>query len=328
MARGRGGGGAAGRLSGGAAAGGDFYIGRVKLRIHWGASIQMNLYSLLFQRTMSSNSDKVFDELLKVANSVDPPKRERKVTHEIFIKEMLCFLKEVRGWRSIKEKKDRNNNEISYQTFYYRFCKWRKNKVFETTWKRLVELYAKQQLEKDPSWFKELYLDSTMVKNVRGHKKDDIGKNYKEKGHKGTKLSMMCDKNKVPLSCVSYASNIHDIHTVEDTLESIVCPLKTHGNLIHIVGADKGYQNANLNEQIEEKMKFRIVHYPKKNCKNKKKTQNRYERRALKHRTRIENMFCRLDQFRRIHLRQESGMNSYKAFNFLALAIMVSKHLR
>lgn len=272
---------------------------------------------------MSTKSLEILaQELLKHSLKLDPPKRKRKLDHETFIAQMLVFVKELRGWRSLQ------TPSVTYHAFYKRFCKWKKKKVFEYTFEMLTELYATQQLDEDPFWFKELYLDSTMVLNAKGI--DRVGYDYKHKGHFATKLSIICDKNKVPLSCVSFEAQVADIKTVESTIESIPCPLRRHQSVLHLVAADKGYQGKKVACALERSTRFRLVTPPKKNNREKKrfKDMRRAEKKVLKKRHKIENLFATMDQFKRVKERNETMMASYEAFNFLVMAIITTRHLR
>ena len=47
----------------------------------------------------------------------------------------------------------------------------------------------------------------------------------------------------------------------------------------------------------------------------------------LFHRHKIENLFCRLDKFRRLHLRVDNYIQNYEAFNHLAMSLITCKFL-
>jgi hypothetical protein len=46
-------------------------------------------------------------------------------------------------------------------------------------------------------WFKNEYIDSTMIRNLQGI--DMIGRNYQDKFKFGTKISVICDDLGIPI---------------------------------------------------------------------------------------------------------------------------------
>jgi hypothetical protein len=63
-----------------------------------------------------------------------------------------------------------------------------------------------------------------MIRNKQGIK--CIGKNYLDKFKNGTKSSFIFTENGIPLSLFCIKSNIHDVNTVEDTINNSILNLK------------------------------------------------------------------------------------------------------
>ena len=50
-------------------------------------------------------------------------------------------------------------------------------------------------------------------------------------------------------------------------------------------------------------------------------------RNRLKRRHKIENLFCRLDKFKRLHVRVDKHLAVYEAFNMLAMILLTLPHI-
>ena len=66
---------------------------------------------------------------------------------------------------------------------------------------------------------KDLYIDSTMTKNINGS--EYIGPNHYDRNKNGNKISIVVTKTGIPIGLKLAPSNIHDINLVEDTLDNI-----------------------------------------------------------------------------------------------------------
>jgi hypothetical protein len=128
----------------------------------------------------------------------------------------------------------------------------------------LLNLYAEECLRIEPGWFKSIFIDTTMIKNLAGV--DCVGGNPTDRGRLGSKVSVLCDKNKVVVGAVLYPANKSDGKTVAETIDAVSCSLK-HDNrrTVHVVG-DKAYGSAE-NRQLLKTMRMRLVAESKKNVK-------------------------------------------------------------
>jgi putative transposase len=210
----------------------------------------------------------------------------------------------------------------SFHAVYKRFRRWKELGAFEKIWIHVVNEYSDQQLINDVNWFKTLFIDSTMIKNVGGC--DELGKNPSDRGRLATKMSIICDVDEIPISCSFYPANKNDILTVEESVEKIACRIKWDGRIVNTIAGDKAYVSRTISQKLRNH-NIRLISPPKKRS---PRVLSNSDKTILKSRCKIEHVFCRLDKFRRIHCRHEKNLNSYAALNFLAMAIIVCKKLR
>jgi hypothetical protein len=127
----------------------------------------------------------------------------------------------------------------------------------------LFEKYKTSRLSKDATHFTNLYIDTTMIKNLAG--RDCTGGNPTDRGRLATKVSIIIDKNKIPVSePVFYPANKNDISTIEGTIDKMPFDLRIDGRRT----GDKAYRSKVLARTILLTKKIRIVAQPKKNEKH------------------------------------------------------------
>jgi transposase len=252
-----------------------------------------------------------FKNIITIIDSLDPPKRIRKINNLEVLEEVLYLLKTGIQWSCLRPK------VCSRHAVYKRFRKWIKDDIFNKTWIKLLQSYSQKRLEADKHWFKELFIDTTMVKNVYGS--DCVGKNPTDRGRKATKVSMICDKAGVPIALVSYPANVSDICTIVETVKNIPCRLKKDKRYSNFLVGDKGYVSKVVKSDLK-KDKINLVTPIKKRSKNKL---SKDEKSLMYQRHKIENLFCRLDKFKRLFLRQERQISCFEAFNKLAMTLIL-----
>jgi transposase len=261
--------------------------------------------------------------LLDIINERDPEIRKRKVSNEEALDEIIDLLKSGQPWRYLRPKCG-----CSYSCIYKRFANWTNASVFESGWKTLLEMYSTQQLEKNVNWFKDIYIDSTMVKNICG--RDFLGPNPTDRGRLGSKISSICDNNQVPLSCTFYGANVGDSTTTMESFESIPteCRLRIdRRTTINLIG-DKGYISSADKNRLRRSRVNLTTPYKKDSRESRiPHSMSDKTKLKLKNRHHIENIFCRMDKFKRIIIRQEQLMLYYSGWNFLACALVTAAHL-
>lgn len=109
----------------------------------------------------------------------------------------------------------------------------------------------------------------------------------------------------------------HDSQTIEKSLDSLLINSKK-SKKIHLIG-DIGYMRTKKDkEKILKNYNVEIIHPQKKNQKDKTSEKNK---KLLKERYVIENIFCKLKKFDRICMRKDKLTSTFKGFLFLATII-------
>jgi transposase len=252
------------------------------------------------------------NKVLSILEDSDPVLKSRKLSHVMCLECILKILKKGLVWRDI------GIDGIHYTTFYKRFAKWAKLNVFKSIWHCLIDLYVSKKLKVSKTWFKVLFIDSTMVKNING--RDCIGRNHYDRNRFATKVSMICDDNKVPLASTFYPANKHDATTITDTLDALVKNIMPDKRCIHNLVADKGYIiSSSKRVDIESNYNTKLITPKRKN----QKIQTTYDaKKLLKNRICIEHLFRTLDFYKRIKNREEHNIQHYECMNFLAMSII------
>ena len=174
-----------------------------------------------------------------------PHERKHKIATIDVLKYSFLILQTGSPWSIL----DKMHLHCSSSTIYKTFNKWCKLGIIEKIWIDVVKTYIQKRLCEDKYAFKNLIIDSTMIRNIQGI--DVIGRNYQDKHKYGTKISAICDMNKIPLSFLFYPSNVHDIATINESLDAI--PLSTtvnnrfKGNLL----GDKGYRSKEKKVELQ-----------------------------------------------------------------------------
>lgn len=110
-----------------------------------------------------------------------------------------------------------------------------------------------------------LFIDSTNIRNKNG--KRFIGSNYQDKFKNGNFITIICDKNKVPVIVNIVKAKIHDAkilsnsNQINKSLNGIVNDVKL--NKIILVG-DKSYILNKFKKKILNKRNIKLVHHIEK----------------------------------------------------------------
>jgi hypothetical protein len=270
-----------------------------------------------------------FNFVLDVINQIDPEQRNRKISNKLALLEIEEVLRSGTQWRKMKP------NVGSCWSYFRRFSKWRRLNVFKIAWEELLELYANKQLDAHPKWFKDIYIDSTLIKNVNGT--DCVGKNPCDRGRLGTKVSVICDDNFVPISYSHYGANVADSKTMLESYDAIACKLKIDDRCTNNLIGDKGYIAA-VEEEILKSVGTNLLTLRlrcsaakqrpfKVNAALKTQYLSLEQRKKLYKRHKIENVFCRMDKFRRIFYRNDRFISSFANWHYLAMCIMTMEGL-
>ena len=129
-------------------------------------------------------------------------------------------------------------------------------------------------------------------------------------------MSVLCER--IPISCVPFPANRNDCTTVQDTVNAVQCELRSRG--VCVVG-DKAYSTENIKTFLKQ-CKMRPVTESKKNAKVKRRL-NAADMQRLKKRHVVENLFCRVKQFKRIRNRFTTLSSVFEAELQTTLCILL-----
>ena len=248
----------------------------------------------------------------------DPPQRSRKLDNKTAFECLLYVLQTGVSWKHAPAV------GCSSSAVYKRLRHWVKHGVIKSVWHHLYSHYKSERLQADPGWFKTVFIDSTMIKNLAGV--DVVGPNPTDRGRLGSKISVICDDARVPLGCVLYPANKHDCLTVEATFESIASPLLTdRRRTIHVCG-DKAYGTKAIGAFLTSKSMRQVVE-SKRNARAPRRL-TKGDKEKLRRRHKIENFFCRLKQFKRIRHRMDALAVVYEAQVLLAFCSIIMPQIQ
>lgn len=237
------------------------------------------------------------------------PGRPEKLRKYDYLKEILYVLRTGIQWNQLRGK-------LHWSTYYKKFCKWAKHGIFSSAFE-LVQKVLKRSGFLNENSYKTMYVDATMVKNVKGT--DLVGINHYDRGRKGSKMSLLVSKEGIPLNLKMVSANVHDLRAFQEQIKTI--KIKFVGS--RIIG-DKGYSSKDLKKTLK-KNHISLITPTKKNQKSKNSSE---EKEALKVRNLIENVFSWVQQRRRIRLRYEVKSIHYLEFYYLCLIeIIVRKKI-
>ncbi|AYV76968.1 MAG: hypothetical protein Barrevirus6_6 [Barrevirus sp.] len=210
-------------------------------------------------------------------------------------------------WRAIKGAK------LHFTTYHKFFQKLVGLAIFEMTYKILLLTYYKN----DPDKIKNLFIDSTMIRNING--KDNTGKNPSDKNKNGNKITVLVNDIGIPISIHLATANVHDATLIDATVNSsIIKIIKSR-----IIG-DKGYINPTVKNKLKRTANIKLI-YPYR-C-NQKAKNTTFEKNLLNKRHIVENFFSWLKRNRRIQQRYDSKSDNYLNFIYLGLIVIISKKI-
>lgn len=193
------------------------------------------------------------------------------------------------------------------KTIYNLFNKYINDGIFERCYKKVLNLYYNRRGK--ISFFHAT--DTSFVKNIFGI--DLLGRNPTDRGRNASKLSVIVDDNGVVFSLDFHEANKNDCTLLGNVLDKFIIKTKTKKVKFY---ADKAYDTKNCREQIEK--------YRYKNCVSRKGFNESHKE---KYRYIVEHSFSWLDLYRRLIVRYEKKIKTYREFTFLALFIITSRKI-
>jgi transposase len=204
-------------------------------------------------------------------------------------------------WRGLER-----NGGAAPMTVYHYFNLWSKRRVFEKAFEDLATTYMRT------SPAKPLVVDTSFVKNIYGV--EVVGRNPTDRGRKATKVSLLCDERGAPLHVCYHKANKSDCQTLGHLLSSAASkygPLSAHGELL----ADKGYDSAQCRSLCASHSLQQLI--PKRRAPQDRVLNGR--------RCVVERVFGQIDRFRRVIVRYDAKMHSFRSFHALACSMVLSR---
>lgn len=129
-----------------------------------------------------------------------------------------------------------------------------------------------------------------------------------------TKLHAICDEDGKPIRLLLTGGEVHDIRGAEQMLNDMP--------VARVMLADKGYDSDNYRESLKELGIESCIP-----CRSNKKKQHVYDKVLYKKRHRVENMFGKLKDWRRISMRYDRCAHAfYSAICIAAIVIFYLSH--
>ena len=244
---------------------------------------------------------KLYLKEINYGNNTINKGRPEKEDIDHYINIIFKIIKIGTPWRALNEK-------LHFSTYHKKFVKWNNLNLFENIHKIIIKLLNSKNLLFINN--KDLYIDSTMTKNINGS--EYIGPNHYDRNKNGNKISIVVTKTGIPIGLKLAPSNIHDINLVEDTLDNI--SIKIIGSRI---GADKGYISNNLKKNLKKNKNIDLITCNKSNSKNNINTLE--ENKFLEGRYIIENLNTWIKNYRRVRNRYEKNALNYEQLIFLSI---------
>ena len=173
------------------------------------------------------------DVLIRFIDAKSTNKRKYKYSTEYCLNQVCYVLQTNLSWKYLVV-------DCHYSTIFKRFQYWTSMRIFDLFYVYILQMYIDKQLTKDPSHFKVLYIDGSMIKNRRGV--DFTGYNHYDRCRQATKINVICDQNEVPLCSIFTPANVADSCSIEDCLVELETPrLRLNNRYNHVLVGDAGY---------------------------------------------------------------------------------------
>ena len=193
----------------------------------------------------------------------------------------------------------------SWKTIYHYFSLWSKANLFQHAYDDLLRVYSKIR-PKSPIRI----VDTSFVKNVFG--RQCVGPSPFDRGRKATKVSTITDPTGIPLIFTFHRGNRNDSRTLFHCVSK--CKFLSSGDKLY---ADKIYDTSHCREVLSQ---FQLQNFISK----KKHTTSKEDNRI---RLAVEHTFSWLDKYRRIILRYDAHVHSFRSFHYLASSHLLGNRL-
>jgi len=274
--------------------------------------------------------DKIFKVfktcILEKANLKYKNVRNRKYKLDYYLNCFTLMLNELNKWETLS-KIYPNSNKYHWKTVYNEHRKWSNDNIFKDAFETFIKnnYFKHSKIRQNKKL--NLFIDVTKIHNLKGHEGITINNEYHKKNI--TPLTVICDKHKLPL-CVSVLpynkifnngrkTSSHDVKGIQTTLDSLCLAIPKYV-ACNVIG-DKGYIS-----KTKYTLGRRIVNLITPKRKNQKDKTSNYDKKQLKDRYKIENVFASIKANNRVNVRHETKLNNYLSFVYMSFLIEHIKH--
>ena len=239
------------------------------------------------------------NKILNKAYNYNHP--NKKYSLDLIIDEIIYVLKTGISWRNLR-------SSINWNTLFHHYRRFVKYNIF----KKLFNHMRKKYTVKNKSQIH--IIDSSFIQNKYG--RNYVARNKFFKNKKCTKISLITDINGIPLSLLFNKGTVHDLSFIEKHINDCYYSKKTNDNTYLL--ADKAYESKKHRKLLQEH-KYQLIVPKKKNA----KVKYYFDPIMYKKRILIEIAFGRLKAFRRIMIRYDAYLSSYKGFVQLGASMLI-----
>ena len=254
------------------------------------------------------------DYVLNTVESICPFKKKSIYSHSYYYDMFVHVLKNVNSWRSLSLLADlKGKPKYHYTSIRKMFNVWSKHDIFNIAYKNML-LDLNLNMPNSPVNSGndiDLFIDATFINNKNGSELVSINPLYYKKNV--TKISIISDVDKIPLSIVPVKTTSYDGKTIDQTIKHI-----QFNRRVNLIG-DKGYVINKVHKKLLYKNKIKLIVPKKKNQKNVRLS--KYDKSKLKIRYKVENSIQSLKRFNRISTRKDRLIRNFISFMYLASGI-------
>jgi len=229
-----------------------------------------------------------------------------KYSLDVILKEILYVLKTGLSWRDVR-------SDVHWNSLYWHFSRLVKHNIFY----KLFLCLRKGYIDKHNTTTQ--IVDSTFIMNKFGKSKMARNKFFKNKNC--NKVSFFTDVSGIPLSVLVNNGNVHDLSFVTNHANDLMVLNKKIIKPVTLL-ADKGYVSSKLKEHLKS-LNYNLIYPQKKNM----KIDFTFDKTLYKKRIYIEHSFQKLKLFKRLQLRFDSTIETFKSFIFLAVSQIIFRKL-
>lgn len=268
--------------------------------------------------TLSNMLDKRYlAVIIRLISLISRDKRGPKDTKSIehYLDKIFYLFETGISWRKLPL----YEGDLHFSSYHFKFMWLCKNRIFEHAHEIIIKILKKKGVLNRNS-LKNLFIDSTMIKNICG--KDSYGPNHYDRSKNGNKVTVVVNNKGIPLGISITKSNVNDVNEVIPTLNNI--KIKLVNSRMY---ADKGYLSTELTKKVKQDHKITLVVPSKRNQVNFTPL-TEYDKAQLRTRNIVENFFAWFKGQRRIRLRYDAHITTYTQFCYLALIKIINLKVR